>query len=95
MRGTIERSPVPVTCKLRKVSGSDPQETVNLARRLEAVGCAMVCIHGRTLVSHFEVFFLVGTTRMDFGIGGKRSPSKGGRLGRHRWHKKGSSHSWY
>lgn len=50
VRGTVERSPVPVTCKIRKIPGHDAQETVNLARRLEDAGCAALCLHGRTIV---------------------------------------------
>lgn len=46
--GTVAKSPVPVTCKMRKIDAGDQQSTLNLARRLEAVGCAALCLHGRT-----------------------------------------------
>lgn len=39
---------MPVTCKIRKVCGDDPQPTVNLCLDLQARGCKAICIHGRT-----------------------------------------------
>jgi len=41
---------VPVTCKIRLLHAEPErlQETVNLARRLEAAGCSLLTLHGRT-----------------------------------------------
>lgn len=48
-------SPVPVTCKIRKVDGNDLQSTLNLAKRIEAAGCAALCVHGRTKVGVINI----------------------------------------
>lgn len=52
VRDVVTHSPLPVTCKMRKVDAHDLQSTLNLARRLEAAGCCALCIHGRTKVNH-------------------------------------------
>jgi len=38
---------VPATCKIRKVS-NELQDTMNLCYSLEASGCSVICLHGRT-----------------------------------------------
>lgn len=38
---------VPVTCKIRILPG-EPERTIALARKLEAAGCSLLCVHGRT-----------------------------------------------
>lgn len=50
VRNVVLESPVPITCKMRKVHSTDFQSTLNLAKRIEAAGCSALCLHGRTKV---------------------------------------------
>jgi len=40
---------VPVSCKIRLVTGPDLEPTLELARRLERAGCKLLTVHGRFL----------------------------------------------
>jgi len=41
-------SHVPVTCKIRLVNDTSLEDTINLVKRLENAGAAVICVHGRT-----------------------------------------------
>lgn len=53
IEGMVRASPIPVTAKTRIVSESDPEQTLRLAKALEAAGIQALTLHGRILEKRY------------------------------------------
>jgi len=54
VEGCIAVSEVPITVKMRLGTGNGPETVLELASRLEGLGVARLCIHGRTLRQRYS-----------------------------------------